>query len=367
MESLELNKIIIQRLGLIGNGKMYHCPFHKDNHASMSIDVEKGLYHCFSCQDCGTLRSLYYKITGKGICKELGIKMEEEYREQSYTFPKTEFSTFLQKEKREEYEVEPLSAHIGFDGDIFSIENSDLGKSYIEKRKIPLRVAMKMNFKFSKYSHSYDTEDENNKSKFMYFNNRVLVPVYEDGKLISCEGRNIFSKEEWNNYYRNKGQHPPQYKKCIYPKGSSTNTLFQLNSLDTSKNLYIVEGIMDLAVLRSDPFFNEKNSTSTFGCALTKRQLHLLLRFDQLTLIIDNDLAGWRGLQNLRNFMEENSLYKNWYFLVPPFQEEGVKDIGDIPVKTKYSITDCLNRQWISSKKSILLNGRLIDNKVKSF
>lgn len=369
MESIELNKIILERLHLVGNGKMYHCPFHKDNHASMSIDVEKGLYHCFSCQDSGTLRSLFYKITGHGIGRELGIQIGEssEYIEQKKS-QESEFSFFIKNsEPKDLFKIDSIESKIGFDGDIISVDNSDLAKKYLEKRQIPLRVAYQMNFKFSKSSHSYDLDDPTNKEKFMYFNNRLLVPIYENNKLISCEGRNIYSETDWKNYFKKRGMHPPQYKKCIYPKCSSTNTLFQLDSLDTKKNLFIVEGIMDLAVLRSDRYFDETNSTSTFGCALTKRQLSLLTRFDNLTLIIDNDLAGWRGLKNLRDFMDENNIFKNWTFIIPPFAELGVKDVGDIPIKAKKSVTDCLEKKWLTNKKSILLSTRLINKTIENF
>ncbi|MCE7875675.1 hypothetical protein DYH09_35645 [bacterium CPR1] len=36
-----------------GKGWMARCPFHEDNTASMSVDPEKNLWHCFGCQKGG--------------------------------------------------------------------------------------------------------------------------------------------------------------------------------------------------------------------------------------------------------------------------------------------------------------------------
>lgn len=41
---------------------MLHCPFHEDRTPSFSIHLEEGVWHCFSCQDSGTLKSLYRRL-----------------------------------------------------------------------------------------------------------------------------------------------------------------------------------------------------------------------------------------------------------------------------------------------------------------
>ena len=368
----EIYEIILDRLDLHSQNNFYHCPFHTDNHPSLSIDKERGIYHCFSCQAKGTLRGLFYQIKGYGINKELGIHKNfndyKPYNKEETISKRTEkseeFQSFVLKEESgniEEFELP--DPHIVFNGSIVSIENSDIAKNYLKKRKIPIRVAERMGFKYSLNSYSYDIDDPTNKRKFIYFNNRLLIPVYEKGKLISCEGRNPFSEKEFENYYKKQGKHPREYKKCIYPKGSSTNTLFQLDKLDRSKELFVVEGIMDLAILRTDSFFNEKNSTSTFGCALTKRQLKLLSEFDNVTFILDNDKAGWSESRFILNYLKDSKLFKNWKFIIPPFSECGVKDIGDVPVKANKTITECLNMNWLNGKKSFFRNQKLIEAK----
>jgi DNA primase len=37
------------------NQFMACCPFHEDKHPSLSINVEKGLFHCFGCDESGDI------------------------------------------------------------------------------------------------------------------------------------------------------------------------------------------------------------------------------------------------------------------------------------------------------------------------
>lgn len=367
----DIYQIILDKLDLTSSNNFYHCPFHTDNHPSLSIDKERGIYHCFSCQASGTLRGLFYKLKGYGINKELGIKSKfieynrvADTQNKETTKASEDLLEFVKEEVPDKKEIIP-NPHIAFSGDIISVENSELALKYLKKRKIPIQVADKMGFKFSINSYSYDSENPDDKKRRIYFNNRLLIPVYERGHLISCEGRNPYSEKEFEDYYKKQGKHPKVYKKCIYPKGSSTNTLFQIDKLERDKELFVVEGIMDLAILRTDTFFNEKNSTSTFGCALTKRQVDLLSEFDNVTFIIDNDKAGWTESKFILNTLKTFKTRKNWKFLVPPFENLGVKDVGDIPVKANKTISECLKMNWLNGKKSFFKNSKYIEFKTR--
>lgn len=41
---------------------MIHCPFHEDRTPSFSIHLDEGVWHCFSCQESGTLKGLYRRL-----------------------------------------------------------------------------------------------------------------------------------------------------------------------------------------------------------------------------------------------------------------------------------------------------------------
>ncbi len=41
-----------------GNEWLYRCPFHDDQHPSMSVNPEKGVYHCFGCGASGHISQI---------------------------------------------------------------------------------------------------------------------------------------------------------------------------------------------------------------------------------------------------------------------------------------------------------------------
>lgn len=362
MTEREINEQIILRLDIAKNVKhhsvMGHCPFHTDKHPSFSVDIDRALCHCFSCGYNGTLRRLFREITGHSINKELGIKYEAQ-----------DESTFINPFKetiKEDLSVTP-DVHIALDGAFIPVDKDPDVCKYLMQRCIPVSVAKSMRMQFATMARSFDTFEPENKDQMVYFNKRLVIPIYEKGKLLSCEGRDIYGKDYYYNALRRKGMNPDEheYKKCIYPRGASTSTLYDIDKLDTSKRLYFVEGIMDLAVLRSDSFFNTKNSTAVFGASISERQKYFLKQFD-FTYIIDADLAGWLSLRRLMESLKEAPIKRDWKFVVPPFQELGVKDVGDIPVKTGKTIEQCRKAHWLDSSKDILANEKLINDTVAS-
>ena len=360
MTEREINEQIVLRLDISKSVKhnsiMGHCPFHTDKHPSFSVDLDRALCHCFSCGYNGKLRGLFREITGHSINKELGIKWEAQ-----------DEATFVNPFK--ETIKEDLSAtpdvHIALDGAFIPVDKDPDVCKYLMQRCIPVSVAKSMRMSFATMARSFDTFEPNNKDQMVYFTKRLVIPIYERGKLLSCEGRDIYGKEYYYNMLRRKGLDPDEheYKKCIYPRGASTSTLYDIDKLDSSRRLYFVEGIMDLAVLRTDGFFNTKNSTAVFGASISERQRYFLKQFD-FTYVIDNDLAGWLSLRRLMEALKEAPIKRDWKFVVPPFHDQGVKDVGDIPVKTGKTIEQCRKAHWLDNSKDILANEKLINDTV---
>lgn len=360
MTEREINEQIVLRLDISKNVKhnsiMGHCPFHTDKHPSFSVDLDRALCHCFSCGYNGKLRGLFREITGHSINKELGIKWEAQ-----------DEATFVNpfKETVKEDLSAPPDVHIALDGAFIPVDKDPDVCKYLMQRCIPVSVAKSMRMSFATMARSFDTFEPNNKDQMVYFTKRLVIPIYERGKLLSCEGRDIYGKEYYYNMLRRKGMDPDEheYKKCIYPRGASTSTLYDIDKLDKSRRLYFVEGIMDLAVLRSDSFFNTKNSTAVFGASISERQRYFLKQFD-FTYVIDNDLAGWLSLRRLMEALKEAPIKRDWKFVVPPFHDQGVKDVGDIPVKTGKTIEQCRKAHWLDNSKDILANEKLINDTV---
>lgn len=369
MTDLEINIEILKKLNLVqsyttGN-VMCHCPFHKDHTPSLSVNVDKGIWNCFSCHRHGTLRSLFYELKGHGINKELGIKSD--FKEQSDVNPFAKVRTSFSVLKEDEELKATPETHVGITGSFIPAENFPVSKAYLEKRKISLNIAHSMKMSYATLAKSYDLLDPKNKAQQVNLTGRLLIPVYENHKLISCEARDIKGKEAYHELMQSLGKPEGVYKKCIYPKGSSVNTLFDLDTLDRNKTLYFVEGIMDLAVLRSSKIFDETNSTSIFGAGITKRQVYLLSQFKKFVFIVDDDVPGLGSAVNLihdlKNYDHTN---KEWKFLIPPFHEQGVKDVGDIPVKTAETIDSCIQKRWLNKERDLVSSEEFLKRRMAS-
>jgi len=48
------------------------CPWHEDREPSLSVDREKGLYHCFGCGESGDVVTLVQKFRGVGFKEAVG-------------------------------------------------------------------------------------------------------------------------------------------------------------------------------------------------------------------------------------------------------------------------------------------------------
>lgn len=290
------------------------CPFHQEKtpQGSMYISPEKFVFHCFSCQAEGSLSTMYYRLTGRSFYKDFNI-LNDEFS--SFSFNSSSIYSTPDYSKLDRN----VSIHIS--GSRIPVEKSTEGISYLRSRGIPLDIAKSMQMEFMNYGTINGT----------VFNKRLLIPIYENNKLLAVEGRDVTGS---------------QVPKVLYPKSSTVQTLYDLDTLKKSEALYVVEGLTKLAVLRSDPYF--ANSTATFGSGLSERQIWLLQQFDKVVIIPDNDEAGKRSVRKLKDTLE-----KPFEILEIP-KLDGIKDVGDIPQKLHTTVKTLRDRGWGRKLKSSL-------------
>ena len=291
---------------------MVSCPFHTDKSPSMGIDIDRGVAHCFSCSWSGGIEKLYKELTNRNLRKDMGYVDD----------PFSSFSASLKFQYTSD-NLKLKDVYINADLSLMRDAYSDpFCAAYLRKRGIPEAIAKSMGFKYAE-----DILINNNR-----FKKRLLIPVYEEGRLISVEGRRILDTDE---------------VKVLYPRNSSVNTLFDIDNLDKSSTLYAVEGLMDLAVLRTCDVF--KNSTSIFGANITKRQLELLKPFPKVVYIPDSDAAGDKTVEKLKSADLDNV-----YILHVPkkINSIDIKDVGDL-VKAGILPQDLVDRNWLNYEKSL--------------
>ena len=285
---------------------MCQCPFHEDNHPSMGIDLNRGIYHCFSCGRKGKMESLYKEFTGI----ELFPKDNKADAFTKFSRPIFEYQYHIPKRK---------VIYLNYDrNSMIPALDSKECVDYLNKRGIKLELADKAGFLYAKDTRINTTR----------FSERLCIPIYENGNIVSMEGRQLNSEDSG--------------PKVLYPKNTSVNMLYDVDNLDFNSDVFAVEGLMDLCVLRSCDFFS--NSTSIFGANVTKRQLEQIEKCNRFIYIYDLDEAGKKTVEQLRA-----SKLDNIYVLKIPSSYGGVtlKDVGDFP-KAGLSVESLLKRKWMN-------------------
>lgn len=290
-----------------------HCPFHDDKTPSLYIHLQDGVFRCFSCKRQGSIEALFKEYVGESIYKTLGITYNE-------------FSAYASRTRPAATNFESLDKDVSvtLEGGITPFSSSPEVMGFLRRRHISTKVATSMQFRYSEKAYISKT----------FFDKRLLIPIYEKGKLISVEGRDITGKAS---------------PKVLYPRGSSVNTLYELDKLDTEAPLYVVEGLMDLALLRAYPEF--KNSTSIFGAALTQRQIYLLKKFSKVIVIPDNDAAGLGTIETLK----DNRMSNAYCLSVPrSYNDIAIKDVGDFVCLANTPLSELISRKWLLKARSVL-------------
>lgn len=271
------------------------CPFHKEKTASMSISLSKGIFKCFGCGESGTINALSYRLTRKNIRQLLKID-------------KNQWGDY--QKVREEENVKPIierteeNSFVDIRGIYKPYFYFSEAIQYLRGRGIEDRVATSMNICYTKEMYANG----------QLFKNRIIIPITDStGRLVSIEGRSII---------------PGIKPKVIYPF-DTVKTIYEHYKLDKTKPLYLVEGLMDLAVLRSDPRFS--NSSVIFGSNISPYQVNILNSFSEVILIPDNDEAGSKSIVNMKLVIPKLSIMK--------IKDFSIKDVGDIP-KTGKTIID---------------------------
>lgn len=301
---------------------MVRCPEHTDNHPSMSVDVQAGIYHCFSCGMSGHIVKLYRQKFGQLYQKESS----------SRNIGLTKFYTRTPSNNDGIQNI--LSGpEIRFTASFREYLDKTLLKNWLAYRGINLKVATASNVNYGIVDINY-TNQKGEKLNYSV-EGRIIFPVYNSkGKLSSIEMRYPFFA----------GQSDKTIKKCLYPKGSSTNMLYEEFKLDSKKKLYVLEGLMDCLAFRS--LTGIQNSTSIFGANLTKLQLQKLNKFPEVCYVYNNDGPGLNSVQTLF----EN--YKGKFTVLAP--SGTFDDVGEMAISKFQEVDKWMKQEttWKSLQKN---------------
>lgn len=272
------------------------CPKHTDRRPSMSIDLSKGIFNCFSCGYHGSVAREYYLTFGKQYGKKENYSVEDLK------------SLFKAREKPKILNTQKQLFKATYE----KYDNNTL-KKWLKYRGISPTVADKAQAFYGSVNISY--LDDKGKEKSYSVHDRVMFPIYDtEHKLCSIEMRFPFLGNESEDF-------KASVRKVLYPKCSTVNLLYEQDKLDTSKKLYVLEGLMDCLAFRS--LTGIQNSTSIFGAQLTEHQKEVLNSFNEVCYVYNNDVAGINSL----NVLKESFTGKKFTQLKPAGEYD---DVGEM-------------------------------------
>jgi hypothetical protein len=232
------------------------CPAHfrilgkEDRHPSFSVNVEDGLYNCFSCGFTGKFWELVREITGMTDEQSLQWCQQRGGVERAKRLVREEGGLKLAVDTTKVINEASLALFV--EVPVEACDSRDIAPESADH-----------------YGVLWDKENE-----------RWIVPIRDPrtGKLWGWQEKNA-------RYFRNQ---PFNVKK--------NNTLFGIHQIDPEeKTCVVVESPLDVPRLHTAGY---ENGIATFGAEITNEQLDLIFeRFDVIIWALDNDRAGQKALK----------------------------------------------------------------------
>lgn len=250
---------------VIGRFFMIACPFHDDSNPSLGVDIETGGFNCLGCGEHGPFKKLLDKL---GIENCQIDEMETDYS--------SRIDKYIKQSKEQTDLLIQCSKHfvplIDDNGDKMIGDIYD----YAVERGLDNSTIQSLKLGAINYSR---------------FQNRLVFPIMFNGKLVSYEGRRIDVGDD--KYYRVRST-------------PSSNILYNYDNAKKEKNVILVEGVFDAAMLYQRGY----NVVACFGSNISTNQIILLSIFDKVFLALDGDVAGNKGVDDAKKLIrEESNLY----------------------------------------------------------
>lgn len=291
--------IISSYISLTPRGKNYFgvCPFHDDNHPSMSVSTEKQIYKCFSCGASGNVfkfvsdyENIPYIEAVRTLGEKCGITIASKVRH-------------TEKRNEELYDMYAL-AHKFYQNNINTKEGRN-AKIYLQNRKLEENVikefgiglALKDNTMLSKLLTSKNFRQKNLENSGLLvhkemgytdlYYNRIMFPLWNiNGEVVGFSGR-IYEGMDTSKYINTRETEIFKKGEILYNYHRAKNEARKVGTV------LIMEGFMD--VIRAYTI-GVTNVVATMGTAVTAKQASLIKRMaKEVILCFDGDDAGGKA------------------------------------------------------------------------
>lgn len=296
---LEITEVVANYLPLKQSGRNLKaaCPFHQEKSASFMVSPERGIYHCFGCNEGGDIFSFVMKMEGlefrealEKLARQAGVELKARKGE----------SADLTRRRARIYEATELAARY-FQASLVQNPNA---LEYVIKRRHLNRETVKAfqigyapdswnaltDFLTKKgFSHEEMLEaglagqKEGRNTVYDLFRGRLTFTICDrDGRPIGFTARVL---DDGLPKYLNTPQTP------LYDKSSAIFGLhLAREAIRSSDEVVLVEGNMDVVASHQAGVLQV---VATSGTALTLDQLRTLSKLTKnIKLAFDSDRAG---------------------------------------------------------------------------
>lgn len=290
---VDIVDVISEYIPLVQKGRNYFgvCPFHDDNHPSMSVSREKQIYKCFSCGASGNVFNFlmdYEHITFQealvmmsektGIAlKNIKIKKTTTKYDEMYKIYDIA-NKYFQNNIKTKYGKEALSY----------LKNRSISDEIIKEFEIGLSLESKNDLVTLLENKKVTTTLMNQIGLASGENDtyikRIIFPLWDlNGRVVAFSGR-IYDSSNINKYLNTK-------ETPIFKKGNIIYNYHKArDAARREKQVIIMEGFMD--VIRAYTI-GVKNVVALMGTAMTHEQTNLIKRLsNNIILCFDGDDAG---------------------------------------------------------------------------
>lgn len=285
-----------------GNSHMGLCPFHDDHDPSLSVDQDRGLFHCFGCGESGDIFDLVMKLKGMDFREALTYLKNEtfpEYIPPVAQEPAQESSVQTEPPEPEEMPCTSAGASLDDVAEFYhkALTENESAKTYLESRGL---LNWELLNRLEVGYASGDLKDSLSEAQFQSLKDQgiftesdkesfascIVFPLKDaQGKTVSFYGRRI-SK-------RFRVQH-------LYLKGPHRG-LFNGDALKVyPEQIIFTESVIDALSLMIMGFKNVCALYGSNGCTSDHYEALKNARTKEVLLALDNDQAGKIASEELK-------------------------------------------------------------------
>ncbi len=301
-QKVQVSKVVGRRVKLKRAGNIFKglCPFHNEKTPSFTVSDQKGLYHCFGCQENGDIISFVSKTENLSFTEAVkyladlhGISMPvQNVIEEKKTMKVTQLVEVMKivanwyseqlgiSVNREAYEYLVRRNINNDDIKTFGLGYAPAGGliDFLNKKKIKLEDAEAVGLLFKSDSGRFSER----------FKSRIMFPIFNlKNQVVGFGGRALSSE--------------------VMPKylNSPETILFKKNALLYAGNIarhysiknermIVVEGYIDAIFMHK---IGLKETVATLGTAFNSKHLELLWSMaNEPILCFDGDVAGKKAM-----------------------------------------------------------------------